>query len=331
MLFFRIGNKIRRHVPLPRLSQKLPSRPLPIAGSRPESRPAALRVQGLSVSFGGIKAVSGVDLTVEPGTVHGLIGPNGAGKTTLIDAVTGFVKSSGTVSLGDEELSGMSARARARTGISRSFQSLELFNDLTVMENLVVASEHAAPYRYVTDLVWPRRPRLSAAALEAIRQFELADLIDVKPDSISFGQRKTVAIARAIASSPVVLLLDEPAAGLNDYEAAEFARLIRVVADEWHIGVLLVEHKVDMVMSISDTVTVLESGRVLASGSPESILADPAVIDAYLGHSDGDDAGATPECERSSDSDRFAAIKSANKHPPQCRIRQGPPSTTLQP
>jgi ABC-type branched-subunit amino acid transport system ATPase component/branched-subunit amino acid ABC-type transport system permease component len=245
--------------------------------------PATLTVRDLSVSFGGIKAVAGVDLVVEPGQVHGLIGPNGAGKTTLIDAVTGFVKASGSVRLGTIELSHLSARSRAKAGVVRSFQSLELFNDLTVLENLVVACERHRPFRYLTDLVWPGRPALSAAAIEAIRQFELTDLIDKRPENISFGQRKTVAIARAIAAAPSVLLFDEPAAGLNDHEAAELAGLIRRVADEWNIGVLLVEHKVDMVMSISDTITVLESGRRLAAGTPQEVMASSAVIDAYLG------------------------------------------------
>ena len=193
------------------------------------------------------------------------------------------MKSTGSVRLGTVEISHLSARSRAKAGIARSFQSLELFNDLTILENLVVACEKQRLYRYVTDLVWPGRPALSAAAIEAIKQFELTGLIDKRPDNISFGQRKTVAIARAIAAAPSVLLFDEPAAGLNDHEAAELASLIRRVADEWNIGVLLVEHKVDMVMSISDTVTVLESGHRLAVGTPEEVMASSAVIDAYLG------------------------------------------------
>jgi ABC-type branched-subunit amino acid transport system ATPase component/branched-subunit amino acid ABC-type transport system permease component len=258
-------------------------RPADVADEQVRITPKALAVSGLSVSFGGINALHDVELTVEPGQVHGLIGPNGAGKTTLIDAITGFVKAKGSVQLGGVDVAGRSPRLRARAGISRSFQSLELFSDLTVAENLVVASERHRPYQYLTDLVWPRRPRLSGAALEAIRQFELTELIEQKPDSISFGRRKTVAIARAIAAAPSVLLLDEPAAGLNDHEAAELARLIRMVASEWNIGVLLVEHKVDMVMSISDHVTVLTFGEVLASGTPAEIMAERAVIDAYLG------------------------------------------------
>jgi ABC-type branched-subunit amino acid transport system ATPase component/branched-subunit amino acid ABC-type transport system permease component len=256
---------------------------LSAAGTVVRVTPATLVVRDLSVSFGGVKAVAGVDLVVEPGMVHGLIGPNGAGKTTFIDAVTGFVKSSGSVRLGTAELSHRSPRSRAKAGVARSFQSLELFNDLTVLENLVVACERHRPYRYLTDLIWPGRPVLSAAAFEAIGQFELTDLLDKRPENISFGQRKTVAIARAIAAAPSVLLFDEPAAGLNDREAAELAGLIRRVADEWNIGVLLVEHKVDMVMSISDTITVLESGRRLASGTPQEVMASSAVIDAYLG------------------------------------------------
>jgi ABC-type branched-subunit amino acid transport system ATPase component/branched-subunit amino acid ABC-type transport system permease component len=287
LLLVKAGAKLSRFVPtLPRLPwPRHPHDPMRATETSVVVKPATLTVKGLSVSFGGIKALRDVDLVIEPGKIHGLIGPNGAGKTTLIDAVTGFVKSSGTVTLGSVDLSKLSARARARLGISRSFQSLELFDDLTILENLVVACERHRRFRYVTDLFWPGRARLSAAAVEAVRQFELGEVIDKRPDSISFGQRKTVAIARAIATAPPVLLLDEPAAGLNDQEAAELARLIRKVADEWKIGVLLVEHKVDLVTSISDTITVLESGRVLAAGTPREVVSTQAVIDAYLGSS----------------------------------------------
>jgi ABC-type branched-subunit amino acid transport system ATPase component/branched-subunit amino acid ABC-type transport system permease component len=283
LLLVRVGSKLVRFVPRVPSWPRRTHDPLRSTETAVAVTPATLTVQGLSVSFGGIKALQGVDLVIEPGKIHGLIGPNGAGKTTFIDAVTGFVKSSGSVMLGSVDLSKQSARARARLGISRSFQSLELFNDLTILENLVVACEPHRPFRYLTDLFWPGRATLSAAAIEAVKQFELGDIIDKRPDSISFGHRKTVAIARAIAAAPPVLLLDEPAAGLNDHEAAELARLIRMVADEWNIGVLLVEHKVDLVTSISDTITVLESGRVLAAGKPREVVASQAVIDAYLG------------------------------------------------
>jgi sulfate-transporting ATPase len=285
LLLVRLGGPLARLTGRVRLPRQRKHNPLRAAGTAVHIDPKPLVVTDLSVSFGGIMAVKHVDLVVEPGQVHGLIGPNGAGKTTFIDAVTGFVKSRGRVVLGTQDLSRRNARSRARAGLSRSFQSLELFNDVTVLENLVVAGERYRPFRYLTDLFWPGRPSLSAAALEAIKQFDLVELIDRKPESISFGQRKMVAIARAIAASPSILLLDEPAAGLNDHEAGELAGLIRKVADEWNIGVLLVEHKVDVVMSISDRVTVLESGGQLASGTPDEVMAQQAVIDAYLGTS----------------------------------------------
>jgi ABC-type branched-subunit amino acid transport system ATPase component/ABC-type branched-subunit amino acid transport system permease subunit len=246
--------------------------------------PRPLRVTDLSVSFGGVHAVHGVSLDVRPGEIHGLIGPNGAGKTVLIDAITGFVRAQeGVVHIGDQEASGWSAHKRALAGISRSFQSLELFDDLTVLENLAVASERPSRARYLLDLILPRGPRLTPIAAEAIEEFGLSTLLARKPTEISFGQRKSVAIARAVSAAPAVLLLDEPAAGLDDHEASELAILITHVARDWGIGVLLVEHRVDMISAISDRVTVLEFGRVLASGTAEEVTADPAVIDAYLG------------------------------------------------
>jgi ABC-type branched-subunit amino acid transport system ATPase component/branched-subunit amino acid ABC-type transport system permease component len=246
--------------------------------------PQALTVSGISVRFGGVHAVRDVSLVVRPGEVHGLIGPNGAGKTTFIDAVTGFVRTtSGSVRLGETEINRWAPRRRAAHGLSRSFQSLELFSDLTIAENLAVASDHHGPWRYLTDLIRPGRVRLSPAAQDAVRQFGLAELLSVRPDSVAFGPRKIVAIARSVASAPSVLLLDEPAAGLDDNEADELAGLIRHLADEWGIAVLLVEHKVDLILSVSDRITVLDNGAILASGTPEEIRNDPAVIDAYLG------------------------------------------------
>jgi sulfate-transporting ATPase len=246
--------------------------------------PQALTVSGISVRFGGVHAVRDVSMVVRPGEVHGLIGPNGAGKTTFIDAVTGFVRTtSGSVRLGDTEINNWAPRRRAARGLSRSFQSLELFSDLTIAENLAVASNHHGAWRYLTDLIRPGRVRLSPAAQDAVRQFGLGDLLGVRPDSVAFGPRKIVAIARSVASAPSVLLLDEPAAGLDDTEADELAALIRHLADEWGIAVLLVEHKVDLILSVSDRITVLDGGSILASGTPDEIRNDPAVIDAYLG------------------------------------------------
>ncbi|MHA3700585.1 ABC transporter permease subunit [Jatrophihabitans sp. YIM 134969] len=251
--------------------------------SRRERPTSVLSVEGLTVRFGGVVAVNGVTLEVRPGEIHGLIGPNGSGKTTLIDAITGFVRSEGAITLGSRSLVGRPARARAKAGLLRSFQSLELFNDLSVEQNLAVAAETPRAWRYVTDLFKPGRIRLSADALEAMRQFQLEDCRQSLPEEVSFGQRKAVAIARAVAGRPDVLLLDEPAAGLGDGEAGELAELVVRVAHEWGIGVLLVEHKVDLVLAISDRLTVLQEGSVLTSGEPGAVLRDPRVVAAYLG------------------------------------------------
>ncbi len=272
-----IAARLRR---TPRATTDAPSTP---AGALIQVVPQALQVQGMTVTFGGVTAVRNVDLTVLPGEVHGLIGPNGAGKTTLIDAITGFVGSQGGCRLGEQNLTGRSARRRANAGVSRSFQSLELFTDLTIAENVAVATERGHARRWLTDLLWPGRLTLSPVAREVLRQFELLDLADRKPDTISFGRRKTVAIARAVAAAPSVLLLDEPAAGLDDHEADELAALIRRLAKDWGIAVLLVEHKIDMIMSLSDRVTVLERGAVLTSGTPAEVQSHPGVLDAYLG------------------------------------------------
>jgi ABC-type branched-subunit amino acid transport system ATPase component len=242
-----------------------------------------LAAHGVGMRFGEREALRDVSFAVAAGELLAIIGPNGAGKTTLIDAITGFVSSTGECRLGEQNLTGRSARRRANAGMSRSFQSLELFSDLTVAENVAVATERGHAARWLTDLFWPGKLRLSPIAREVLRQFELLDLADNKPDTISFGRRKTVAIARSVASAPSVLLLDEPAAGLDDHEAAELAELIRHLAKDWGIAVLLVEHKIDMIMSLSDRVTVLERGSVLTSGTPAEVQAHPAVLDAYLG------------------------------------------------
>jgi len=262
--------------------------------SRRDRPSSVLAVRDLTVRFGGVVAVDGVSIEVRPGEIHGLIGPNGSGKTTLIDAITGFVRSEGELTLGDKSLVGRPARLRAKAGLSRSFQSLELFDDLTVESNLAVAAETPRAWRYVTDLFRPGRIRLSEDALNAMRQFQLENCRHSLPEEVSFGQRKAVAIARAVAGQPDILLLDEPAAGLGDGEAAELADLVIRVAHEWGIGVLLVEHKVDLVLAISDRLTVLREGKVLTTGEPNTVLNDPRVIEAYLGPGSEPTAPAKP-------------------------------------
>ena len=188
--------------------------------------PQRLEVRGFRVSFGGVVAVDDVDFEIEPGEVVGLIGPNGAGKTTIIDAVTGLVRAKGAVTLGDRRIDGRKASTRAAFGIARSFQSIELFEDLTVRENLAVASEPWSAISPLRDMVVPRPVRLSDTALAAVEDFDLQDVLDRNPTELSFATRRLVGIARSVARAPSVLLLDEPGAGLDTQEVIELSVLV---------------------------------------------------------------------------------------------------------
>jgi ABC-type branched-subunit amino acid transport system ATPase component/branched-subunit amino acid ABC-type transport system permease component len=247
--------------------------------------PQSLSVSGLTVRFGSVTALDGVDLRVEPGEVVGLIGPNGAGKTTLIDAVTGFVRpAAGMIAHGTRSnLAAEGAAARARGGVRRSFQSLELFDDLTVAQNLQAGGLAAPWWSWITDLVRPGRHPLPSTALAAVEAFELRDVLDATPDELPYGRRRLVGIARAVAAGPSTILLDEPAAGLDGRESRELSGLIRSLAHERGMGVLLVEHDVALVMQTCDRVVVLDFGRVIADGTPAEVRDDPAVRAAYLG------------------------------------------------
>lgn len=189
--------------------------------------------------------------------------------------------------MGDHRLEGLNATRRARLGLRRSFQSLELFEDVSVEENLRAGSDlHASRISWLTDLVWPGRHDLPSTAVAAIRAFELEPYLDQGPEELPYGRRRLVGIARTVASGPSVVLLDEPAAGLDETESRELAQLIRNLADERNMAILLVEHDVGLVMSICDRVVVVDFGRTIAHGTPEEIRRAPAVRDAYLGHAD---------------------------------------------
>jgi sulfate-transporting ATPase len=260
------------------------------AAPRSRSTAGVLEVHNLGVTFGTVVALADVSLDITPGSVLGLIGPNGAGKTTLIDAVTGFTTpKSGRVSIDGTGIDGLSPRRRAHRGLGRSFQALELFEDLTVLENLLVAIDTQRSWYYASDLIHPGAARLSAAARQAIAEFNLEDDLDRLPSELPYGKRRLVAIARAIASEPGFLLLDEPAAGLSDRERDELVELIRTLAGRG-IGVLLVEHDVDLVMRACDNIVVLDFGHVISRGTPAEVRQDPAVIAAYLGTADSSDA-----------------------------------------
>jgi len=246
--------------------------------------PKALAVQGLTVRFGGTTALEGLDLDVAPGEVVGLIGPNGAGKSTAIEAITGFVTpAAGRVSLDGTLLTGWSCETRARAGLCRSFQTLELFDDLTVLENLQAACDGRDLLAYVTDLVRPGSGHLTAAARSAIADFGLEDRLEAKAVELSYAERRMLAVARAVAVGSSVLLLDEPASGLDDAQTRRLGDTIRRLAEGRGVAVLLVEHNVDMVLRTCDRIYALDFGRLIGAGTPAEIRANPDVVDAYLG------------------------------------------------
>jgi sulfate-transporting ATPase len=202
----------------------------------------------------------------------------------VIDAVTGYVAyQDGHVNLAGVSLDGMKSTARARAGLTRSFQSLELFDDLSVYDNLAAASDPRGLWPYFTDLVYPKAARLSSAGVAAIPEFGLEDVLDLTPSQLPYSTRRLVAIARAVASSPSVLLLDEPAAGLDQHETSELAELIGRLAKQWGMAILLVEHDVAMVMGTCDRVYAMELGQIIASGTPAEVRNHEDVIRSYLG------------------------------------------------
>jgi ABC-type branched-subunit amino acid transport system ATPase component len=241
-----------------------------------------LDVQDLTVRFGAVTAVDHVSLAVPQGSLVGLIGPNGAGKTTFIDAVTGFVPADGSLHLGGTSLHHLAPHRRVAAGLGRTWQSLELFDDLTLRENCLVAAQDDSLTSSLLDLVRPARhahdPRVDAA-LELVG---LSDAADRAPTELSLGQRKLAGVARALAGAPSLLLLDEPAAGLDTDESAALGeRLRRIVAAGTTI--LLVDHDMGLVLGVCDEVHVLDFGRLVRSGTPDEVRDDPAVIAAYLG------------------------------------------------
>ena len=240
-----------------------------------------LAAHGISVSFGGVHALIDVDLTVEEGSLVGLIGPNGAGKTTFIDAISGFVRSNGRVELDGTDLTGMPPHARARRGLARTWQSIELFDDLDVRENLIVASQRPSAWGTLQEIV--SRPAGAVGEVEAtLELLGLTAVADELPSGLSQGQRKLVGIARALVARPRLVCLDEPAAGLDTRESAELGRRLRRLADDGQ-AMLLVDHDMGLVLGICDEVIVLEFGKVIAHGAPDAVSRDPRVVAAYLG------------------------------------------------
>jgi len=245
---------------------------------------ALLECFDVSVAYGGVHAVDDVSLRVEAGTLVGLIGPNGAGKTSLIDAISGFTPTAGgRVVFDGTDLAGRQPHHRARLGMARTFQSLELFDDLSVRDNLLAAAEQPRWWSVFADLVHPGRADASTGVVDHVLDvLGIADLADRSPDAISQGQRKLVGVGRALAARPRILLLDEPASGLDTAESSELGTRLRRLRDEGHT-ILLVDHDMGLVLNVCDVVYVLDFGQVLAAGTPAEIRDDTAVVDAYLG------------------------------------------------
>lgn len=265
--------------------------------------PATLEVKNVTVKYGAVTAVDDLSVTLEAGKITGLIGPNGAGKTTAIDAITGFTRpTTGTLALDGKDITNLGAAERTRAGVSRTFQSLELFEDMTVLDNLRTAADPRSLGAYAKDIVWPANHQLPQVAQIAIREFKLEQDVDRKVADLPLGRRRLVAIARAAASQPRVLLLDEPAAGLGDRETLELARMTRSLADKLGLAILLIEHDMNFVMNVCDEIVVLDFGKTIAKGSPEHVRNDPATLQAYLGGEDSEftlealeNAGPAPE------------------------------------
>jgi branched-chain amino acid transport system ATP-binding protein len=242
---------------------------------------AVLETRGLSVSYGGVHALKEADLTVGAGELVGLIGPNGAGKTTFIDAVGGFTSSTGSVLIGDEDVSALAPHERARRGLARTWQAADLFDDLTVRENLTVAADRPTVRRTAREMLTGRADPLDAVD-RTLALLELDDLADRNADELTQGQRKLVGVARALVAEPRVLCLDEPAAGLDTTESQELGRRLRAVVDQG-TALLLVDHDMGLVLSVCDRVVVLNFGAVIAQGAPSDVRSDTQVVEAYLG------------------------------------------------
>jgi branched-chain amino acid transport system ATP-binding protein len=254
----------------------------------PDRSPTArLEMTGISVAFGGVTALSDVSLTVEPGQVHGLIGPNGAGKTTMFNVACGLVRpTSGRITWRGEELRRLRPAQLSGLGISRTLQGVGLFPGMTVLENVMVGAHRHARAGFLSALfAVPTadrdEERLRRRATDALAELDATAYAERYPGSLPYPVQKRVALARALVAEPELLLLDEPASGLSEDEMHELGELIRSVTAR--MSVLLVEHHMDLVMRVCDRITVLDSGRQIAVGTPEEIRADPAVTEAYLG------------------------------------------------
>ena len=250
---------------------------------------AMLEVKNIGISFGGLKAVDNFSLTIEKGQLYGLIGPNGAGKTTIFNLLTGVYKADhGSIFLDGKELTGKSTIEINQAGIARTFQNIRLFKDLSVLDNVKVGLHNHHPYSTIEGIFrlphyYKVEKEMNARAMELLKVFDLDKECDYKASNLPYGKQRKLEIARALATEPKLLLLDEPAAGMNPNETAELMDTIRFVRDHFDMTVLLIEHDLKLVSGICEKVTVLNFGQVLTQGETSEVLNDKRVITAYLG------------------------------------------------
>ena len=256
-----------------------------------DGRQIVLKTNHLCIQFGGLKAVNDVNLEIKKGELYGLIGPNGAGKTTVFNILTGVYKpTSGRFYLCGEDLTGKSPIEVNKKGIARTFQNIRLFNDMTALDNVKVGMHNEIKCSFISSLLhlpgyFKAEKKANQKAMELLEFMGLGDIADQKAGSLPYGVQRRLEICRALASNPAIILLDEPAAGMNPSETAELMHQIRRIRDTFHIAIFLIEHDMNLVMNVCEGIVVVNYGKIIAKGTPEEIKNNPAVIEAYLGRS----------------------------------------------
>ena len=252
-----------------------------------------LDVRNLGIDFGGLTAVDSFNITIGPTEISGLIGPNGAGKTTIFNLLTSvYQPTRGSILLKGIDTKGMTTAKVNRLGIARTFQNIRLFNEMTALENVKVGMHNSIKCSFVDSLLrlpqyYKAEKAADAKAMELLDFMGLADVADVKAGSLPYGVQRRLEIVRALATDPAIILLDEPAAGMNPSETTELMHQIRRIRDTFQIAIFLIEHDMNLVMNVCEAIAVVNYGRIIAKGTPEEIKENPAVIEAYLGRKDG--------------------------------------------